>query len=99
MRLSKLAFSSLAMLLLFCAPALAQSGPSADQYRGGGSGYCPPDRYCVQSLTGGADDLSKNASKGAAAVNEAMVEPEASASAEVSAVSGGASAPAGSVSA
>lgn len=65
------------MLCLFCAPAPAQSVPSAAQYEGG-SGYCPPNRMCVQSLGDGADAFSDNADRGTDAVNQAMEEPEAS---------------------
>ncbi len=85
-------FSSLTMICLLCAPAPAQSSPSAAQYRDGGSGYCPPNTTCVQSLGDGADDFSENAEQGTEAVNEAM--EDASPPADASAVSGDVSAPA-----
>jgi hypothetical protein len=96
-------FSSLTMLCLVCTPALAQSSPSASQYPGGGSGYCPPGNLCVQSVNDGADAFSENAKQGTDAVNDAMAEPEASAptvpdDASAPAVLSDASAPAGSVS-
>jgi hypothetical protein len=72
-------FASLTMLCLLCAPALAQSSPSADQYQGGGSGYCPPGSTCIQSLADGADDFSENAEQGTGAVNDAMGAVSASA--------------------
>ncbi len=79
------------MLCLLCTPALAQSSPSAAQYQGGGSGYCPPSSTCIQSLADGADDFSENAERGTGAVNDAMADASA---ADTSAVSGDASAPA-----
>lgn len=71
------------------APALAQGGPSAAQYQGGGSGHCPSNSLCVSGLNDGADAFSENAGQGTAAVNEALEEPVASGEAS--------SAPAGSV--
>ena len=88
MRLLGMIIASLTLLCLLCAPALAQSSPSASQYQGGGSGYCPPNTTCVQSLGDGADDLSENAEQGTDAVNDAMEDAPSNASA----VSGGASA-------
>ncbi len=79
MRLLGMVFASLTMLCLLCAPALAQSSPSADQYQGGGSGYCPPGSTCIQSLADGADDFSENAEQGTGAVNDAMGAVSASA--------------------
>ena len=79
MRLLGMIFASLTMLCLLCAPALAQSSPSADQYQGGGSGYCPPGSTCIQSLADGADDFSENAEQGTGAVNDAMGAVSASA--------------------
>lgn len=60
------------MLCLFCAPTLAQSSPSASQYPGGGSGYCPPGNLCAQSVNDGADAFSENAERGTDAVNDAL---------------------------
>ncbi len=94
MRLLGMIFASLTMLCLLCAPALAQSAPSASQYQGGGSGYCPPGSYCAQSLADGAGDFSENAEQGTDAVNDAMEDAPSNASA----VSGGASASGASVS-
>lgn len=55
-------FAPLTMLCLLCAPALAQSSPSASQYE---PGTCPPDSCSTQqSLADGADDLSDNALQG-----------------------------------
>ena len=79
------------MLCLLCAPALAQSSPSAAQYQDGGSGCPPSSTTCVQSLADGADDFSENAERGTSAVNEAMADASA---ADASAVSGDTSAPA-----
>ena len=81
-------FASLTMLCLLCAPALAQSSPSATQYQGGGSGYCPPSSTCAESLADGADDFSENAERGTDAVNDAIN----GAPADASAVTGAASA-------
>jgi len=78
LRLLGMIFASLTMLCLLCAPALAQSSPSADQYQGG-SGYCPPGSTCIQSLADGADDFSENAEQGTDAVNDAMGAVSASA--------------------
>ena len=97
MRLLGMIFATLTMLCLLCAPASAQSSPSASQYQGGGSGYCPPNSLCTQSLVDGADNFSENAERGTDAVNEAM--EGASPAADASAVSGDASAPPGPASA
>ncbi len=82
------------MLCLLCAPALAQSSSPAAQYQGGASGYCPPSSTCVQSLADGADDFSENAGRGTDAVNEAMEDVPA----DASAATGVTSAPAASAS-
>ena len=58
--------------LLALRPALAQGSPSAAQYQGGGSRYCPPNTTCAESLGDGADDFSENAEQGTGAVNDAM---------------------------
>lgn len=68
-------------MVAFAPCALAQSSSPAAQYQGGGSGYCPPDSICAQSLNDGADAFSENAGQGTDAVNGALKVSEASADA------------------
>ena len=71
MRLFKSTIMSLAMLLVLCAPALAQDNPSASQYD---AGDCDPEagETCLQSVGGGVDSIVDNTEQGTDAVNDAM---------------------------
>ena len=81
------------MLFLLCAPALAQSSPSASQYV---PGTCPdrPNVYCAHSVVDSPDRAADSAARGTDAVNDAMQNSEASAPA----ASADTSSPAGSAS-
>lgn len=88
MRLLGMIFASLIMLVMLCAPALAQSAPSACQYR---PGPCPSGAT-IQSLDDGADAFAQNGARGTDAVNDAM--EDVPSPADAPAVPGDASVPA-----
>ena len=72
--------SALALVsLVFCAPALAQSGPSANQYPSGIGGCASTLGIdCAQSVVGGTSAAANNVGQGTEAVNKAMDGPEGS---------------------
>lgn len=73
MRCLKLTFLSLTVSLVLCAPALAQSNPTASQYDPIDPSNCDTaTEVCAQSVNDGVEDFADNAEQGAGAVNDAM---------------------------
>ena len=73
MRWLKLTLSSLTLALIICAPALAQSSPTASQYDPLGPSSCDAaTEICAQSVDDSVQDIADDAEQGTAAVNGAM---------------------------
>jgi hypothetical protein len=80
----KVSLTSLTMLLVLCAPALAQSAPAASQYsaeyRPGSCDLGAAESQVNASVGAGACDSAENAGQGTVAVNGALTGTASSAS-------------------